>query len=158
MNCLQCGKDTDNPKFCSKSCSVSYFNKRKPKRLSTRTKICPICGEPKGDQSKTCRNCNTNARWELARRAKIKDYFRDKSPSRAKYTDIRKWARKFIKESGREEKCEICGFDVYVEVCHRKSISSFSGDSLLDEVNSLDNLIYLCPNHHVMFDKGLINI
>ena len=29
--CLQCGKETTNPKFCSKSCSASYTNIRLPK-------------------------------------------------------------------------------------------------------------------------------
>jgi|GEM_PF-1187029 len=43
MNCIKCGKQTNNPKFCSKSCSVSYCNAVAPKRkLHKKCKICKI--------------------------------------------------------------------------------------------------------------------
>ena len=32
ITCLSCGNETKNPKFCSKSCSASYNNKKFPKR------------------------------------------------------------------------------------------------------------------------------
>lgn len=32
MNCLNCNNSTNNPKFCSRSCSASYNNKLFPKR------------------------------------------------------------------------------------------------------------------------------
>ncbi len=154
--CLQCGIETNNPKFCSRSCGAKYNNRKNPKRKTNRTIICPICGNKKGYNRNTCQTCFTKARWEKALKTPIKNYFRTKSPSRSKYNDIRKWARKVMELSGRERKCEICGFDVYVEVCHKKPVSEFNENSLIEEVNSLDNLIYLCPNHHIMLDKGLL--
>lgn len=33
MQCLWCGKETKNPKFCSRSCSASYNNHHNPKRI-----------------------------------------------------------------------------------------------------------------------------
>ena len=62
-----------------------------------------------------------------------------------------------LQESGREPKCAICGFSEYVEACHIKAISSFPLDTKVREVNSLDNLVYLCPNHHILFDRGKLN-
>lgn len=35
---------------------------------------------------------------------------------------------------------------------------SFSMDSLISEINSLENLIYLCPNCHWEFDNELLII
>lgn len=154
-NCLECGKETNNPKFCSCHCSVIYWNKKQPKRKCT-TNICPNCGNKKYPQSRLCQKCNIDSIWKNAMESKIKDYFRDDSPSRSKYNDIRKWARKLMEFSGKKKECEICGFDIHVEVCHKIPIYSFPEDSLMKEVNSLDNLVYLCPNHHIMFDKGLI--
>jgi len=47
--------------------------------------------------------------------------------------------------------------DKIVEVCHVREISSFPETALMGEVNSLDNLKYLCPNHHKLLDKKLID-
>lgn len=46
-------------------------------------------------------------------------------------------------------KCVVCGFDSVIEVCH--IVSRYLGGS-----DALDNLIILCPNHHAMFDRGLL--
>ena len=40
--CPNCHKQTNNPKFCSRSCGVSYNNRIKPKRQK-QTKICSFC-------------------------------------------------------------------------------------------------------------------
>ena len=52
--------------------------------------------------------------------------------------------------------CTICGYDKYYEVCHIKSVSDFSDDSLISEINSLDNLVALCPNHHKEYDLKML--
>lgn len=42
MLCIKCSKETSNPKFCSRSCSVSYSNHAKPKvaRLIAKCSFC----------------------------------------------------------------------------------------------------------------------
>lgn len=54
MNCINCNFETNNPKFCSRSCSVSYANKQKPKRQHSRPK-CLFCD--KIVNSKKCKFC-----------------------------------------------------------------------------------------------------
>lgn len=76
--------------------------------------------------------------------------------SRTKWTQVRKDARQFLDELERPRECEICGFDVYVECCHIKPIADFPLDTKLKDVNTEDNLAWLCPNHHVMLDKDLL--
>lgn len=41
-NCLECNKETKNPKFCSISCSVKTQRRNEPRKNKTR--ICYLCG------------------------------------------------------------------------------------------------------------------
>ena len=45
MNCLQCGTYTNNPKFCSSSCSAKYNNTRRKKKQY----FCRDCGTLLGE-------------------------------------------------------------------------------------------------------------
>jgi len=47
--------------------------------------------------------------------------------------------------------CAVCKFNSVVEICHIKP-------RYLGGEDSKENLIVLCPNHHAMFDKGLLKI
>lgn len=51
-NCLQCGKETKNPKFCSLSCSAKYTNLRKT--YDAKNGKCIICQEPIYKNAKYC--------------------------------------------------------------------------------------------------------
>jgi hypothetical protein len=42
MNCVNCSKETKNPRFCSRSCNATYNNRVNPKRKG-RTKKCIFC-------------------------------------------------------------------------------------------------------------------
>lgn len=68
-----------------------------------------------------------------------------------KFNKIRAWARTTNKDS--LKKCQKCGYTKHVEVCHKKSISSFDKKTLLTEINSKDNLLFLCPNCHWEHDN-----
>lgn len=46
-------------------------------------------------------------------------------------------------------RCFVCGFSSCVEICHIKP--RYLGGS-----DEMDNLLLLCPNHHSMFDSGLL--
>lgn len=34
----------------------------------------------------------------------------------------------------------------------------FDEDTLIKEINNENNLVWLCPNHHIMLEKGLISL
>jgi very-short-patch-repair endonuclease len=63
MKCLNCGIETTNPKFCSRSCSASYTNKGKRKSLETKEKIkqkilsLPKTKKPKSKRLYSCVIC-----------------------------------------------------------------------------------------------------
>lgn len=71
---------------------------------------------------------------------------------------IRNNARKNFLAYNNFPKCAICGYDKYVEVAHIKAVSDFPDEATISEINSISNLIGLCPNHHWEYDNGIIKI
>lgn len=55
----------------------------------------------------------------------------------------------YIKEYG-GKRCAVCGFDRFVEFAH---IIARKDGGTIDPVN----IIPLCPNHHRLFDRNLLN-
>jgi predicted restriction endonuclease len=45
-----------------------------------------------------------------------------------------------------------------VEICHRTDVKDFPDETLISEINNINNLVALCPNHHKEFDDGHITI
>jgi len=54
--------------------------------------------------------------------------------------------------------CYECGYSKHVEICHIQSVASFSNCTKLYHINSIGNLVALCPNHHWEFDHGELEI
>lgn len=148
VNCICCKKLTNNPKYCSRSCSAKINNKI-PKR---RRKIfyCKSCNKMTGFRRKFCKECNPmNKDWGTITYGE--------STSKRKYqknSRIRSLARNIYKSSYKPKCCIICGYNNHFEVCHIRSISSFPDSTTISEINNIDNLIALCPNHHWEFDHN----
>lgn len=54
--------------------------------------------------------------------------------------------------------CFFCGYKNHVDLAHRRAVKDFPSEALLSEINHLDNLIILCPNHHREADSGMIDL
>lgn len=65
---------------------------------------------------------------------------------------IQKGARAVYKSSTKPKSCIVCGYDKTYEVAHIKSVSEFDEEALISDINNVDNLVALCPNHHWEFD------
>ena len=63
-------------------------------------------------------------------------------------SSIRKHAELTYFRSTNVKKCAICGYDKHIEIAHIKSVAEFDDSVTIAEINSVDNLIALCPNHH----------
>lgn len=152
MTCTNCGNDTTNPKFCSKSCAAIYNGSRFPKR-KLEIRNCKKCGkeierQTWKDQSTSCKSCNPRfTNWTKVTLA-------DLEASRYKHARIRDVSRKAFIASGRAMKCIVCSYTNHVDVAHVKPVSEFSKDTSISDVNSLDNLVALCRNHHWELDHG----
>ena len=137
MKCLNCGTDTTNQKFCGRSCSAIYNNKKYPKRKPEH--VCKNCQTPITAGPSYCKPCF----HALHRRDWNKVTYEEicKGVPYQKHSRIRDLARKkFLSETSKLS-CHICGYDKHVDVCHIKPISSFSANDTLEQINATANLI-----------------
>jgi hypothetical protein len=150
VGCLNCGADTLNPKFCSKSCAAQYNNKQFPKREKQKL-FCENCGAEAPPRRRFCDKCTpkNGADWN----ARTLSFVRSMLDYHAR---IRQLARKAYSSSGRPRQCINCGHTKHLEICHVKPIQDFPDDTPISTINSLDNLVALCPNCHWEFDNGLL--
>lgn len=153
MNCLQCGKNTTNPKFCSRTCAAKYNNRDKPKR-TRKPKACKRCGSDitkKTYNSVICDTCKTNGD------STIEELTYKKGHRSSAFGHIRGQARTIVRKLGKTF-CEYCGYSFHVEVAHINKIAGFPSNTPVSKVNDPSNLLVLCPNHHWEFDSGLLTI
>lgn len=82
-----------------------------------------------------------------------KDLFDTYSNYSSARNTIASLARNVYYKSSRPKWCICCGYDKHFEVAHIKAVSDFEDNTLISEINSEDNLIALCPNHHWEYDN-----
>lgn len=155
--------------FCNKSCAAKYNNHITPKREKTdktlENEVCPLCGKKKSLTAKLCKNCESLRRTREKRERTLGDwvgYDGDSKYLTHKCQGIRKDARAFMENESKQEKvCAYCHnheFDGILEVHHLKNILSFDRNAKIKEINNDENLVWLCPNHHAMIERGLITL
>ncbi len=86
------------------------------------------------------------------------DLFNNRMTWQSARSTIRKNACNVFEKSKKEYRCALCGYDKHIEIAHIKSVSDFDNSAEIKEINHIDNLIGLCPNHHWEYDAGLINL
>lgn len=137
MNCLNCNNETNNPKYCSKSCSVTYNNRIQPKRIKYLPNNCQKCNIP--TKGKFCsQKCHGDYRFEQS----LKDILQSGIIHPKGYFCTSYKAKKVLAHI-HGYKCIICG------------ISEWQNKTLVlitDHINGipddwrLDNLRLICPN------------
>lgn len=70
---------------------------------------------------------------------------------------IREHSRAVYNRAKMPRACVVCSYNKHIEVAHIKPVSEFDNNETIAVINSLDNLVALCPNHHWEFDNGLID-
>lgn len=161
--CRECNKEVsrtpsqiENNIFCSKTCAAVFNNKIRERKSRAKKHKCTICFVELNSKRKYCNDCFKEHRYK---NKKTKDWsivtiqeleYKNKP---YKYVRIRDHARSVTKD--REQKCQKCGYDKYVECCHIKAIKEFDKKTKLSEVNHPNNLVLLCPNCHKEMDLGL---
>lgn len=126
--------------YCSRTCSVTYNNRNRERKKK----------EKKVKEKKPI--------FDYLKGVTKKEFFDLKGVYYKFRAIIRRHAHYVYHQNNGEKRCNVCGYDKHVEVCHIKSVSSFGDDELITDINSFNNLIGLCPNHHWEFDNGLINL
>lgn len=145
--CNNCGKETNNPKYCSRSCAGTINSSIYPKRIKKKY-YCVTCNMEVPSRRKYCDSCRFPD-------MKLSEAMYTKHHKSSAYVLVRTRARSVVKH--RLQVCFNCGYDKHVEVCHKKPISEFLEDTLVSKINSPDNLILLFPNCHWEFDHGKLS-
>jgi len=161
-SCEECGK-LYNPtyirqRFCCKSCSNAKCKRRAKKVSYCYREECN--NELDHYTNKFCKSCRESG-YSKARTVNGKPIIDctllEASLARIgganAYDSIRAHARSILRyRINAGAGCEECGWSRHVQVCHIKSIKSFSENALVSEINHLNNLKLLCPNCHWLFD------
>lgn len=148
-----CGRETRNPKFCSRACAAKANNVLVPKRRPEGR--CSVCACPVPRRNRFCEPCRPNKPIDdslpIGRVADGSDH-----PA-CRFARLRQHARRQYL-AARPRECVRCGYDKHIEVCHKRSLTSFPLETPIGVVNHLDNLVGLCPNCHWEFDHGLLQL
>lgn len=154
--CIQCNKETNNPKFCSRNCAATFNNLKYPKRH--KTKKCKKCSKLIGAGNIHCEKCRIPNDYSKYDELTIKDLeYGLEQLACNKHVKIRDRARTIYKNSKKPKTCIICGYNLHCDIAHIKPVSKFNTNAKLTEVNNIDNLVALCKNHHWEFDHGYIS-
>jgi hypothetical protein len=170
-----CGNETKNPKYCSRSCAAKINNAATPKRIAQSNGICEKCGitifykkQKRGGYSprRFCETCFLRIRAEITAERHNSLPIEDATLAQLKQQKRGYWSwrvsitrdsrNKYLR-SNLPKHCCICGYNKHFDVCHRKDISTYADEVTIREINILDNLIALCRNHHWEFDKSLLS-
>jgi len=163
MNCLNCQKETSNPKYCSRSCGASHTNKLAPKRKLI--KKCSRCDSiVRNYRSRFCekhfQENKLSSNEEYKNRTmgfyRSKDCLKKLHRSSI-HAHVRGLCRLWLKHLTKQP-CKMCGYDKHVELCHIEPLSSFPNTALISDVNSEKNVVQLCRNCHWELDRGLIKL
>lgn len=153
ISCEQCSIATGNAKFCSRRCAAIYNNTKNPKRKRVHYP-CSVCGALLTRRRKYCDAHRPKpANYTYVTVGELEHY---RSKYNQPYSIIRLRARTVIERRGGLV-CAVCGYSRHVDAAHIKPISSFPKDTLIDAINSSDNIVALCPTHHWELDHGFID-
>ena len=145
--------------FCSSSCFAKYSNRTRVRTPKT-TSLCPTCELRQIDvSSKLCINCHTQNRRERAENL-TKGELLARFDKRGRWDIYRaslgKASRQTYLRAGKPQACLICGYTIVFHVAHIKPVAAFSNTAKIKEINNIDNLVALCPNHHYEFDNNML--
>lgn len=149
--CYRCGKSTRNQKYCSRTCANTVNGNLYPSRTRM-PRFCKKCKVEVPGRRTVCDSCSRKVvDWHTVTLGSLRDRALQQYAAQ-----IRNQARLAYQRSGRPTECAVCGYSRHVEICHIRAISQFEPTASVAEVNKLENLVALCPNHHWEFDNDLL--
>lgn len=154
--CLECGKETTNAKFCSRSCSASYNNRKYPKRGDGKPKYCKNCGVKLIEPNNDTKYCSHDCFHEFRRKKRVKKWLSGEWDGTKSNARLSNTIRDYLLDKA-GHKCTKCGWGVPNPVTGKPilTISHIDGNP---ENNRPENLEVLCFNCHTLTDSfGSLN-
>lgn len=149
--CYQCGCDTTNPKFCSRSCSATNSNIVSPRRKKVKVCAALECNQLIVSSRKFCATHKRNDSIRYGTIGELRRSARYQAHAYAR-TLAREWAKANLDCS----KCWYCGYATHTEVCHIFDLKDFSDETPINQTYE-NNVIILCRNHHWEYDHNLLS-
>ena len=145
-------------KFCNARCSALAHNRLPRRRMQPALKTCSTClrelrFHARFARCDDCRSGNVRLAPAWLTMTKVA-FFAHRRNWQSARSSVQRHARASFVLSGRPKVCAVCGYDRHVEVAHRRAVSEFSSETTIAEINALDNLMALCPNHHWEQEHG----
>lgn len=177
LHCLNCNQlitirfasEAKRRRFCGLTCAAKFNNKQHPKRRSKPAVMNRACNNCQQTFSVKRTNLGTFERYKVCPLCKATQtkkrtiagvtkaaLFSRRSNWQSARASVQKHARKIYQDSGSPHVCMVCGYNQHIEIAHRRSVSSFPKTATIEEINHLENLIPLCPNHHWEYDHGVM--
>ena len=148
--------------YCSRKCSLINANNIKYKDHKKTITNCVNCNCVIDNRSKKklCLSCYTNIT-----RTKLENQTLGEIKNKHKTRKFLHWYSSEIRNFNREWNkpllnlpCQVCGYSRKIHLAHIKPICSYPDTALLKEINSENNNLVLCPNHHSEFDDGYLSL
>ena len=148
--------------YCSRKCSLTNANHIKYKDHKKTVTNCIFCKCTIDNRSKKklCLPC-----YILTKKTKLENQTLGDIKNKHKSRKILHWYSSEIRNFNREWNkslldltCQVCGYSRKIHLAHIKPICSYPDTALLKEINSEQNNLVLCPNHHSEFDDGYISL
>lgn len=156
-------KSSNGARYCSRRCSTVARHKLGPIH-KPKPRQCYKCGvsfttTKQHESIRACPKCHRTRKEISIGLRTIDEIERSNTSTRQpdKYGRIRLHCRALHRDLA-ERPCATCGYDRFVELCHIRAISDWPKDTLVNIVNSDNNVIQLCPNHHWELDHGYLKL
>lgn len=160
--CINCGENVERTPsairgniFCTRSCAAKYNNSISMGSKRKKSKKCQICSELILSDRTYCKQCYSEK--HCLDEKTLFEVTKHKGKLASKFSGVRGNARIIYRDNNLPKCCFLCGYNKHIEICHIKSISSFPETALIKEINSIENLVALCRNHHWELDHELLN-
>lgn len=141
--CLLCNLETNNEKYCSRSCAAKVNNSVKPKRIKKLANFCVNCGDSTYNQKYCTNECQHNYRKDN----KIDKWLNgDRNAATTSTGNLSYTMRAWLLDRA-DHKCEKCKWGKIHPLTGRPplEIDHINGDP---KDHRLQNLQVLCPNCH----------
>jgi len=151
-NCLYCGNIIEttvskNKRFCTKSCSASYNNKKRKKK-----NFCKNCSNLINSKNIYCNNTcqNEYQRKQIFKKIESNEFYLENKETESK------WLKRYLIEND-GEKCIKCGWNKINPITGNVPIQINHKDGNMEN-NILNNVELLCPNCHSLTENfGSLN-
>ena len=148
--------------YCSRKCNLVNANHIKYKDHKKTITTCVQCNCTIDNRSKKrlcllCYTRQTRVKLENQTLADIKNKHKSRKFLHWYSSEIRNFNREWNK-SLLSLPCQVCGYSRKIHLAHIKPICSYPDTALLKEINSEQNNLVLCPNHHSEFDDGYLSL